>query len=160
LGSAPLYYETTHWATGIETGGWGTLVSNHLELFDGFIYYIPAAHLRPSPPRNGRRFPDVPPDKKRIEVSLNEQTLRAYEYDEVVFTTRISSGIPSRQPSPDSIPTATQKGEYRIYSKMPNKHMGSVTGNPDGDDGDRFSLPGVPWTCFFVPAWGVAFHGT
>jgi hypothetical protein len=43
---------------------------------------------------------------------------------------------------------------------MPNKHMGSVTGNPDAEESGGFSLPGVPWTCFFVPEWGVALHGT
>ena len=160
--AAPLYYETIHWITGIETGPdgepWYQISS---ELFDGFIYYAPAVHLRPIPAAEWSPISvDVPPEKKRIEVSLNEQTLRAYEFNEVVYTARISSGIPSSRPSPNGIPTATQKGRFRIYSKMPTKHMGSVTGNPDGDDGDRFSLPGVPWTCFFVPEWGVAFHGT
>jgi lipoprotein-anchoring transpeptidase ErfK/SrfK len=84
--------------------------------------------------------------------------MRAYEYDQVVYTARVSSGIPSRGPSPNGIPTATPKGRFRIYSKLPTKHMGSVTGNPDGDDGGGYSLPGVPWTCFFVPESGVAFH--
>ena len=34
--------------------------------------------------------------------------------------------------------------------------MGNVqsSGTPGG-----YSLPGVPWTCFFVPETGVAFHG-
>ena len=38
--------------------------------------------------------------------------------------------------------------------------MGAITGNPDSDDGDSFSLPGVPWTCFFASPGGYAFHGT
>jgi lipoprotein-anchoring transpeptidase ErfK/SrfK len=160
--SAPLYYETVHWLTGIETGPdgepWYQISS---ELYDGFIYYAPAAHLRPIPADEWSPLStDIPPEKKRIEVSIPEQALKAYEYDEMVFTARISSGIPSRPPTPDSIPTATPKGRFRIYSKLPTKHMGSVTGNPDGDDGDSFSLPGVPWTCFFVPEIGVALHGT
>jgi len=35
-------------------------------------------------------------EKKRIEVSIGEQTLRAYENDELVLETRISSGLPNR----------------------------------------------------------------
>jgi lipoprotein-anchoring transpeptidase ErfK/SrfK len=41
---------------------------------------------------------------------------------------------------------------------MPNKHMGSVSGNPDAIGG--FSLPGVPWTSFFISPGGYALHGT
>lgn len=160
--SAPLYYETVHWVTGIEAGPnkepWYRIES---ELYKGFIYFIPAAHLRPIPVEEWAPIStDVPPEKKRIEVSLPQQSFRAFEYDQVVYTARISSGIPSREPSPNGIPTATPKGRFRIYSKLPTKHMGSVTGNPDGDDGGGYSLPGVPWTCFFVPESGVAFHGT
>jgi lipoprotein-anchoring transpeptidase ErfK/SrfK len=156
------YYETTHWATGIEQGPdgepWYQLTS---EIDDFLKYYVPAVHLRPIYAEEiAPLSPDVPPDKKRIEVSLTQQTLYAYENDQVVYTARISSGIPSRGPSPNGIPTATQKGRYKIYSKLPTKHMGSITGNPDAEAQGGFSLPGVPWTCFFVPVWGVAFHGT
>ena len=43
---------------------------------------------------------------------------------------------------------------------MPNKHMGQVSGNPDAENTGGFSLPGVPWTCFFAFPGGYAFHGT
>jgi len=158
----PLYYETTHWITAIEEGPdgepWYQLTS---EIDANLRYYVPTVHLRPildeeiSPLSTA-----VPPEQKRIEVSIARQTLTAYEFDRPVFTTRISSGIPSRQRSEDELPTATPTGRYRIYSKMPNKHMGRVTGNPDADDGNSFSLPGVPWTCFFIFPGGYAFHGT
>lgn len=157
-----LYYETTHWATGIDTGPDGEPWYEVSSEIDQYLkYFVPASHLRPIPAEEFSPLSsDVPPEKKRIEISLNEQTLRAYEYDEVVHTARVSSGIPSQGPSPNGIPTATPKGRFRIYSKMPNKHMGSVTGNPDAEESGGFSLPGVPWTCFFVPEWGVALHGT
>jgi len=159
--AAPLYYETIHWATDVLEGPdgepWYQITS---ELTDGLVYHLPAAHLRPIPDEEISPIStDVPPEKKRIKISIPTQTLEAYEYDQVVLTTTISSGIPSRRPSPNGVPTETPKGRFRIYSKLPNKHMGSVTGNPDGDDGDRFSLPGVPWTSFFVNT-GVALHGT
>jgi lipoprotein-anchoring transpeptidase ErfK/SrfK len=157
-----LYYETTHWATAIDTGpdgeAWYQLTS---ELYSGLKYFVPAAHLRPIPDEELAPIsPTVPDEKKRIEVSISQQKFTAFEYDQVVYTARISSGIPSRKAEPDDFPTATPLGRYRIYSKMPNKHMGSVSGNPDADNGDGFSLPGVPWTCFFVNPGGYALHGT
>lgn len=159
--SAPIYYSTTHWITGIVEGPdrnpWYQITS---ELTDTLSYYLPAAHLRPIPDEEiSPLSADVPIGKKKIEVSIGYQTLKAYEYDEVVFSTRVSTGIHSRLPSKNGIPTDTPKGKFHIFSKMPNKHMGSVSGNPDDDNSNRFSLPGVPWTCFFHTT-GVAFHGT
>ena len=39
--------------------------------------------------------PEIPLEKKRIEVNLTMQTLTAYEYDKQVLKTTISSGIPN-----------------------------------------------------------------
>jgi lipoprotein-anchoring transpeptidase ErfK/SrfK len=155
-----LYYETTHWITAIDAGPdgkpWYQLTS---EIDANLKYFVPTAHFRPIPDEEiSPLSADVPADKKRIEVSIGRQTLTAYEFDREVFSARISSGIPSRQRSDNEFPTATPRGSHRIYSKMPNKHMGSVTGNPDAVGG--FSLPGVPWTCFFGFPGGYAFHGT
>jgi len=155
-----LYYTTTHWATGIEEGPdgkpWYQITS---ELSKSEVYYAPASHFRLIYAEEiAPLSQDVPAGKKRIEVSIKEQTLRAFEYDEEVFSTKISSGIPGRNP-PGELPTATPKGRFNIYAKMPNKHMGSITGNPDSEDNGGFSLPGVPWTCFFAEG-GYAFHGT
>jgi len=104
--------------------------------------------------------PEVPPEQKRVDVSLAEQTLRAFEGDKLVLETKISSGIPNGRLSKDELPTATPKGKFRIYAKQPAKHMGSVTGNPDAESNGGFSLPGVPWTSFFKSPGGYAFHGT
>ncbi len=156
-----LYFETTHWATDVILGPdrqpWYQLTS---ELSKTEKYLVPARHLRMIPPQEiAPLSTDVPADKKHIEVSINEQTLRAYEYNRLVFSTKVSTGIPTTTPAGE-FPTATPRGRFNIYSKLPNKHMGSVTGNPDDENRDRFSLPGVPWTCFFDPNGGVAFHGT
>jgi lipoprotein-anchoring transpeptidase ErfK/SrfK len=100
----------------------------------------------------------VPPQKKRIEVSISQQLLTAYEGDQVVLQTKIASGLPDNRPNPPGgIPTDTPTGEYNVQSKMPSKHMGdgNVTSDPEA-----YELPGVPWTCFFVPKTGVATHGT
>jgi len=158
----PLYYETTHWITDIDEGpdgkAWYQLTS---EIDANLKYFVPTSHMRPiSDDEISPISEHVPPEKKRIEVSIARQTLTAFEFDQPIFTTRISSGIPSARRSSNELPTATPRGSYRIYSKMPNKHMGQVTGNPDADNGNSFSLPGVPWTCFFIFPGGYAFHGT
>jgi len=158
----PLYYGTTHWITAMDSGpdgeAWYQLTS---EIDANLKYFVPTSHLRPiTDAELAPLSPLVPPEDKRIEVSIGRQTLTAYEGDQEVFSTKVSTGIPSRQRSPDELPTATPRGSFRIYSKMPNKHMGAVTGNPDADGGGGFSLPGVPWTCFFRFPGGYAFHGT
>lgn len=156
-----LYYSTNHWATGVESGpdgeAWYQITS---ELSKTEVYYAPAKHFRLIPAEELLPVSsDVPPEEKRVEVSITNQTLKAFERDKEVLSTKISSGIPSRR-IPGQLPTATPTGRFNIYSKMPNKHMGAITGNPDSDDGDSFSLPGVPWTCFFASPGGYAFHGT
>jgi lipoprotein-anchoring transpeptidase ErfK/SrfK len=157
-----LYYGTTHWATGIEAGpdgkAWYQVTS---EISETEVYYVPAQHLRPiSAEELAPISPQVPAEDKHIEVSISQQTLRAYEYDKEVFSARVSSGIPSSRTPRGGLPTATPTGEFRIYSKLPSKHMGSVTGNPDALGESGFSLPGVPWTSFFKFPGGYAFHGT
>jgi hypothetical protein len=157
-----LYYSTTHWVTGIDTGPdgepWYQITS---ELSKLEKYYASAKHLRIIPPEEYAPIStEVPPEKKRIEVSLKEQRLRAYEYDQLVLDTLISSGIPNGRLGKNDLPTATPKGSFRIYAKQPAKHMGSITGNPDALTEFGFSLPGVPWTSFFASPGGYAFHGT
>lgn len=156
-----LYYGSTHWIAGIDEGPdgepWYKLQD---ELFDSLYYYhVPAVHVRPIPAEELAPIsPDVPPEKKRIEVSIVQQTLTAFEGETVVFQTKISSGLPDSRPNPPGgIPTDTPKGVFNIQNKMPSKHMGdgSVT-----DDLEAYELPGVPWSCFFEPKTGVATHGT
>jgi hypothetical protein len=157
-----LYFDTTHWVTGVDTGPdgepWYQITS---ELSKTEKYYAPAKHLRIlSPEEYAPIASDVLPEQKRIEVFLAEQTLRAYEGDRLALETKISSGIPNSRLSKNELPTATPRGRFRIYAKQPSKHMGSITGNPDAEETGGFSLPGVPWTCFFASPGGYAFHGT
>jgi hypothetical protein len=150
-----LYYLSTHWGVGIDEGPDGT---PWYRLFDELRqdeYHVPANHIRLIPDVELSPIsPDVPPAKKRIEVSIQNQTLMAYEGNNVVLSTRISSGI-NKRPDPNGIPWDTPRGEFNIQSKMPSKHMGVGDLASDGSD-----LPGVPWTQFFLTPPGNAFHGT
>jgi hypothetical protein len=160
LGWTPLYrlyYQSVHWITGLDEGPdgapWYRLTDDLLRVH----YHIPAVHMRPVHPNELKPiFPDVPPEEKHILISTRKQTLTAYHDDLPVLHTSISSGIPSRGPSPNGIPTETPKGRFRIQTKMPSRHMG------DGEltaDINAYELLGVPWVCFFHET-GVATHGT
>ncbi|NLG73145.1 MAG: twin-arginine translocation signal domain-containing protein, partial [Chloroflexi bacterium] len=86
-----LYYESTHWITGVREGPngepWYQITS---ELSKTEVYYAPAVHLRPIPPEELAPIsPDVPPEKKKITVSIREQRLRAFEDGEEVLSVRI-----------------------------------------------------------------------
>ena len=152
-----LYYGSTHWIGGIDEGPDGQPWYRIFDELVGLPYHVLAVHLRPIPLEEWSPItPDVPLEKKRIEVSLSRQVLTAYEFDEAVFQTKIASGIATVQRQSGSLSTQTPVGEFRILSKYPSKHMGNGNLFAGPDD---YELPGVPWTCFFHEA-GYAFHGT
>jgi lipoprotein-anchoring transpeptidase ErfK/SrfK len=152
-----LYYGSVHWITGIDEGPDGDAWYRIFDELIGFPYHVRAIHLRPIPFAEWSPLsPDVPLEQKRIEVSLSKQILTAYENEQTMFQTTISSGIATIQKDPQALSTQTPTGEFRILSKYPSKHMGN--GNLFAGLED-YELPGVPWTCFFHEA-GYAFHGT
>lgn len=152
-----LYYKSVYWITGIDEGPdsepWYELTDDLLHV----QYYVPSGHIRPISPREITPISaDVPASEKRIEVSIQDQTLTAFEGDQIVLHTKISTGIPSSGPTPNGIPTKTPQGHFHIEVKTPSRHMG------DGkltSDLEAYELPGVPWVSFFHLT-GVAFHGT
>jgi hypothetical protein len=151
-----LYYLSTHWVTGIETGPDGALwykITDELLYID---YYVLATHLRPVAaseltPVSSR----VDPGQKRVEVSIAEQRLWAYEEGQLILDTKVSTGIPWLGTT-NGIPTETPRGNFNVMSKMPVRHMGNgqVT-----SDLSAYELPGVPWVSYFHGT-GVALHGT
>jgi lipoprotein-anchoring transpeptidase ErfK/SrfK len=101
--------------------------------------YVPAEHVRPIHPEDLTPISPCIRDK-RIEISLADQLLTAFENDEPVFVTRISGGVGGDR--------ATPRGHHHIVFKAPSRHM----------VGEDFDLPGVPFASYF---WGaVAIHGT
>ncbi|HEY9121658.1 MAG TPA: L,D-transpeptidase [Brevefilum sp.] len=146
-----LYYHSYHWIRDIVTGPdgmpWYELEDELLRL----KFAVPAEHMRIVPDAEFKPIsPDVPPEEKRIDISIFDQQLTAYEGDKAVFQTKISSGAltPVKR---------TPIGDYRVGIKMPSKHMGNgqVT-----TDIMAYELVGVPWNCFFKLDNGIATHGT
>jgi lipoprotein-anchoring transpeptidase ErfK/SrfK len=155
-----LYFSTVHWVVGIAEGPdgepWYRIRDEILGYDERLDYYIPAKHMRLIPLEETTPIsPDIPAEKKRIEVSLQDQILTAFENDKQILKTKISSGL-SFQP-PGKIPWTTPKGSFNVQLKMPSKHMGEswLVFDPEA-----YIMPGVPWVSFFEPETGVAFHGT
>lgn len=83
---------------------------------------------------------------KRIVVDLSEQTLYAYDGEDLFMKEKISTGLED---------TPTPRGNFKIYKKTPSRYMqGPLPGISD----QYYDLPGVPWTMYFT-AEGGAIHG-
>ncbi|HEY5270885.1 MAG TPA: L,D-transpeptidase family protein [Anaerolineales bacterium] len=143
-----LYYTSTQWITGIETGPDGKawyIVQDDADTT--FSYYVPAMQLRPiSPEEITPLSPEVAPDKKHIEVNLRTQTLTCYENNQIVLTADVSTGLPGLFDTP--------AGRKYIEVKLASRRMSTT--NLFSDD---IALAGVPWCSFFTNV-GHAFHGT
>lgn len=152
-----LYYQSTAWVeaavTGADGRAWYRLRDDVLLI----AYHVRAEHLRRIPAEELAPIaPEVPPGRKRIEVSLGRQELRAFQDDQLILRTLISSGVPNSEPLDNGIPTITPTGSFRISIKTPLRHMGGGHITPDLE---AYELPGVPWVSFFHET-GVGFHGT
>jgi hypothetical protein len=143
-----LYYSSTHWVkrtmvTREEKSIW-------YEIYDSEIdqsFYVPYYNMRlVQDDELTLLSPDVPESEKLIHVDLATQLVTAFEGDEMVFSSRCSSG---------SKGTRTPTGDFQTYHKGPSVHMN----NQDEDVKNHYDLPGVPW-CSFFTGYGNAFHGT
>lgn len=153
-----LYYSSVHWVIGLDEGPDGGPWYRLRDTCMGLDYHFPARCLRPIAYEEYSPFPGrANPDEKRIRISIGEQSLAAYEGEEVVFRAKVSSGV---KDSPffnnNGIPTDTPLGNFHIQFKTVSRHMGD--GNLT-DDINAYELPGVPWTMVFQKD-GVALHGT
>ena len=100
--------------------------------------------------------PEVPPDHKRVEVSIADQTLHCYEADRLVFSTRVASGTAYVNDAGEQFGFNTPPGRHWIQHKRPSRRM--TGGDPD-NAANHYDLPGVPWCAYFTST-GAAIHGT
>ncbi len=87
-----------------------------------------------------------PPDVagRWVAVDLFEQTLIAYEDDQPVFATLVSSGLAD---------WPTTEGLFKVWARLPSDAMSGARGQPDAYD-----LQYVPWVMYFKG--GISLHGT
>lgn len=145
-----LYFETTHWVTGLtqdQKGGyWYAIFDDKYKN----TYYIQSQHVRLVPYSELSQIaPIVPNILKRIKVYLGSQILVAYEQNRPVFFARAATGGVF---STGSYTTPT--GAFQTFHKRPSRHMaaGDIASN-------GYDLPGVPWISYITPS-GIAIHGT
>ncbi len=105
--------------------------------------YIPSWSVRRILPDELTPIRPGVPDKW-IQITLDDQRLRCFEGERLVFRTRIGSGT-WRTPTP--------RGEFRVVIQ---RHTRRMRGNIGGD---RWDLPGVPYPVYFTYG-GMAIHGT
>jgi L,D-transpeptidase catalytic domain len=82
-------------------------------------------------------------DGRWVAVDLWQQVLTAYEGDQLVFTTLISSGLPSHP---------TRQGVFHIWIRLPTDDMNGGMGGPDS-----YALPYVPFVMYFDRS--ISLHG-
>lgn len=144
------YYAATFWVLDRIEDEAGTVWYELLDDRYYRVFYVPAYYVRLVPDSELTAIsPEVRFDDKSIVVDLSTQMLTAYEGEQVVFMSRISSGVRLREGG-----FATPKGNYRTTRKRPCRHMA----NPANAYGSGFDLPGVPWVSYFTSN-GVALHG-
>jgi hypothetical protein len=87
-------------------------------------------------------------DEYWVEVDLYEQTFAAYEGDQMVYATLISSGL-SRWPTREGIYQVEDENRFREYK------MSGAEGRID-----YYFLEDVPYIMYFDMFNGIALHGT
>ncbi|MBW2261624.1 MAG: L,D-transpeptidase [Deltaproteobacteria bacterium] len=101
---------------------------------------VPVMKKEPPPP-------EVPEHGKWIHVDVSDQTLTAYEGEQPVFLTLISSGNEKQDEE-----YMTPRGTFWMQSK----HVSATMDNLALDDGS-YSIEDVPWTMYFHSSY--ALHG-
>jgi len=153
-----LYFSSVHPIFSVRDGPDG---QPWYEIHDSLVtlfYYIPAIHMRIIEPSEiSPLSPEVNPELKKIEISIDQQRFTAYEGDKIVRQAKVSTGRPYLNIDPTLNPTDTPKGDFHIQSKRLSVHMGDGTIRSDAE---AYELPGVPWVSYFESATGVAIHGT
>lgn len=97
--------------------------------------------------------PNVPLEKKRIDVDLKQQIATAYEDEKPVFTAHVATG--GRYRTPEGVRNFfTIPGDHRIFRKIAGQLMAGGTSGYDG-----YYLPGIGWVSYFTSS-GIAFHAT
>lgn len=92
------------------------------------------------------RPPDVAEDEFWVEVDLFEQTFAAYEGDQMVYATLISSGL-NRWP--------TREGLFQVEQRYEEYKMSGAEGRVD-----YYFLEDIPYIMYFDMFNGIALHGT
>lgn len=84
---------------------------------------------------------------KKIIIDRSEQSLEAYDGDELFMALTISTGLEL---------TPTPRGTFHVFKKTPTRYMQGPL--PGLADQQIYDLPGVPWNLYFTHE-GAVIHG-
>ncbi len=145
-----IYFETTHWVKSVTTAADGQVWYQIRDDKWDELYYTRAEHLRIMTAEELTPItPEIPIKNKKIVVRLEEQLVVAYENNQPVFVSPVSTGGILR------IGTyTTPTGSFKTFYKRPSRHMAAGDIAASG-----FDLPGVPWVQYITES-GISFHGT
>lgn len=108
-----------------------------------------------------QQFDPYAPGPKRIEVSISEQRLWAYQGDSLVLTTLVSTGL---------APNDTEEGRFHVRIKYPKQDMAGFTDStgevvsvgedqtPEAQRGSRYEVTDVPHV-MYINYEAEALHG-
>lgn len=148
-----LYYSSVHLVVGSvrDPNGdyWYQLWDDQ---YESRVEFVRAVGLRPIPPAELTPISPGAHDK-RLEVSLKDQRLYAYEGEQLVYSTRCATGAAFTIEGVGVVDFTTPIGEHTVVRKRPSRHMMGFLGRADAYD-----LPGVPYCTYFTQA-GAAVHG-
>jgi len=116
-------------------------------IVDGWEWYLVGPGQWLEQRRVARIMPHAKPEgtsQRWVAVDLFEQVLVAYEGDQPVFATLISSGLPG---------WSTNEGLFKVWVRMRNDTMSGAMGRPD-----FYYLESVPYVMYFDHAIGL--HGS
>ncbi len=148
-----LYYTSVHQVIGRVTDSegkvWYQIKDDQYESRLEFVRAEGLRHIRPD-----EMTPISPTVKnKRIEVSLEDQMLYAYEDDVLAFSSRCATGTTFTIEGVGYVSFTTPTGDHSVVRKRPARHMLGFIGRRDAYD-----LPGVPFCTYFTRE-GAAVHG-
>jgi hypothetical protein len=120
-----------------------------VEYVDGWEWYLVGPNkwvqqIRVAKVKARPRPEGVGPDDHWVAVDLYEQTVVAYEGDQMVFASLISSGLPR---------WGTREGLFQIYERHEATRMSGAAGQPD-----FYFIEEVPYVMYFDG--DIALHGT
>jgi len=145
------FYGSTHWVYGLgkdEKNKYYYLVKE--DRWED-TYYVDATHTRFIMDQELQPLSTlIDQNKKVIRINLKDQYLVAYEDEEAVFMSALSSGQLA-----GSTDLTTPTGDFVVNYKRPSRHM--VHSDRIGINDNE--LYGVPWVSYFTDS-GIAFHGT
>lgn len=145
------YFGSLHWIVGLGKGTDDRIYYLVREDRWGDDYYIDAQHMRVIDAQELSPIsPEIDPGDKKIQISIRDQLVIAFEKDQPVFTTSMASGLLTEKKD-----YSTPAGSFKIDYKRPSRHM--LHSDRLGIDGNE--LFGVPWVTYFTNT-GIAFHGT